>query len=282
MAFQVSGCTVIDNDRNIVNTNNMCVGSVTMTGSNGNITTPGTVTAGAVDFPLTVTAFNPSNLATNVSRTSNVTITFNQLIKKGTGTITIRSGSASGTILQSIAVTSGSVTTSAATVTIVTNTYPHATTIFVVVPSGAFLSNFNNPSPLINTYRFTTIPFPALGSSFGGGTLICRAGGVFWIAAPSASEVTRFWASRGDSNTRAQQVTGCTGWFVPSRPQLQNPGYNCRTFWPNASAVYWSNSQAYGPLSGPDAQCINFSNGACGISTKSTNRRIRSFRTLSY
>ena len=208
MAFQVSGCTVIDNDRNIVNTNNMCVGSVTMTGSNGNITTPGTVTAGAVDFPLTVTAFNPSNLATNVSTTSNVTITFNQLIKKGTGTITIRSGSASGTILQSIAVSSASVTISAATVTIVTNNYPYGTTIFVVVPSGAFLSNFNNSSPLIDTYRFTTKTLQ-LGDPFGGGFLICNAASsVRWIVSPFAGQVSRNWNARNDANTRAQQVSG--------------------------------------------------------------------------
>jgi len=73
-----------------------------------------------------------------------------------------------------------------------------------------------------------------------GGRLICRAGGVQWVVAPSSSQVTRTWSQRNDSNTRAQQVSGCTGWFVPSLGQLQNPGYTCRTYWDNCSGSYWS------------------------------------------
>ena len=61
MAIKISGCTVIDNSRNITNANNMCVGVVTMTGSTGNIQTPGTITAGAIDFPINILSFSPAN-----------------------------------------------------------------------------------------------------------------------------------------------------------------------------------------------------------------------------
>ena len=78
MAIQISGCTVIDNSRNITNANNMCVGVVTMTGSTGNIETPGTITAGGIDFPPDVVAFFPSDDATNIQPTENISIVFNK------------------------------------------------------------------------------------------------------------------------------------------------------------------------------------------------------------
>ena len=67
MAIQISGCTVIDNSRNITNANNMCVGVVTMTGSSGNIETPGTVTVGGIDFPPSIFSSSPADGATNVT-----------------------------------------------------------------------------------------------------------------------------------------------------------------------------------------------------------------------
>jgi hypothetical protein len=67
MAISNLGCTVvIDDSRNITNANNMCVGVVTMTGSTGNIETPGTITAGGLDFPLSVVSFSPADGATGV------------------------------------------------------------------------------------------------------------------------------------------------------------------------------------------------------------------------
>lgn len=78
-----------------------------------------------------------------------------------------------------------------------------------------------------------------------GGNLICRAASVNWIVAPSSSEVARSWGSRGDAATTAQQVSGCTGWFIPTSAQLQNPGFTCRTYWDSYQpGAYWSDTRS--------------------------------------
>ena len=98
------------------------------------------------------------------------------------------------------------------------------------------------------TYRLFTSGFaPALGSSYEGGFLICRASPLRWVVSPYSAEVTRTWYLREDANTRAQAVSGCTGWFVPTKPQLQDPGFLCKSFWgpsPSySSAYYWSSTE---------------------------------------
>ena len=113
------------------------------------------------------------------------------------------------------------------------------------------------------------------------GTIICKAASVAWIVAPRTSQVIRTWYLRDDANTTAQAVTGCTGWFVPTISQLQNPGYTCRTFWDSfvsTSGTYWSSTQF-------DANnacyILTYSNSAyCNI--KSLTRCVRSFRCVSY
>jgi hypothetical protein len=287
MAIQISGCTVIDNSRNITNANNMCVGVVTMTGSTGNIETPGTITVGGLDFPLSVVSFSPADGATGVVVDGNIVITFNQFVQKpttGIGTtanITLRNSSGIGTVLQTIGVTSTSVEINGAVVTIdPPSNLPYVTDVYVVVDANAFNSSGGNLS-LINTYNFTTKAL-ALGDPFEGGYLICKAGGTNWIVSPYSAEVGRDWYSRNDANTRAQQVTGCTGWFVPSIGQLQNPGYCCRTFWgPSpcySSSNYWSNTAIT-----VDTSCVlNFTSGVAGGLINPNGAYVRAFRTVAY
>jgi hypothetical protein len=100
-----------------------------------------------------------------------------------------------------------------------------------VVDAGAFSGlTTTYTSALINTYDFTTAD-AALGDSYEGGFLICKASPLRWVVSPYSAEVSRNWYLRNDANTTAQSVSGCTGWFVPTRSQLQNPGYCCRSFW---------------------------------------------------
>jgi hypothetical protein len=277
MAIQISGCTVIDNSRNITNANNMCVGVVTMTGSSGDIETPGTITAGGLDFPPIPIVFNPANGATNVNVSVNIVITFDQLVQKGTGNITLRSGSAGGTILQTIAVTSGSVTISGAVVTInPPSNLPFSTNVFVVVDAGAFIGI--SGSKIINTYSFTTQTL-GLGDSYEGGFLICCASPTRWVVAPNTSEVSRTWYLRNDANTRAQQVSGCTGWFVPTVTQLQNPGYTCRTFWDSfSSQYYWSSTESGTPF----GCLVPFFYGNAITNDKALTCCVRAFRCVTY
>jgi hypothetical protein len=114
----------------------------------------------------------------------------------------------------------------------------------------------------------------ALGDSYEGGFLICKASPLRWVVSPRSAEVSRTWHLRNDANTTAQSVSGCTGWFVPTRAQLQNPGYCCRSFWgPSpcySSTTYWSSTE-----NTPNAllACrVNFNDGNAAYANKTSPR----------
>jgi hypothetical protein len=121
-----------------------------------------------------------------------------------------------------------------------------------------------------------------LGTSIEGGFLICKAGGVAWIVSPYSTEVSRTWTLRTDANTTAQSASGCTGWFVPTVSQLQNPGYLCRSFWgPSpcfSSTLYWSSTEDNATI----ACNVNFTFGSAGYGTKTLARCVRAFRCVTY
>jgi hypothetical protein len=104
--------------------------------------------------------------------------------------------------------------------------------------------------------------------------------GIVWVVAPNTSEVSRTWYCRDDANTTAQQVSGCTGWFVPSIGQLQNPGYTCRTYWDSySSTCYWS-STGNGSCS---AWYVRFNSGNTGRNGfKTCVSCVRAFRCVTY
>ena len=88
MAIKVSGTVVIDNERNA---------------------NAGVVTATSLSVnPIPIT-FSPTDASSDVSLTSNIVITYNANIAKGSGNITLKDGSASGNVIETIAVSSGSV-----------------------------------------------------------------------------------------------------------------------------------------------------------------------------
>jgi hypothetical protein len=125
-------------------------------------------------------------------------------------------------------------------------------------------------------------PNVALGASLGGGFLICRAGGLGWIVSPRSAEVSRTWYLREDANTTAQSVSGCTGWFVPTLGQLQNPGYLCRSFWGTSpcfsSTLYWSSTE----INSTNACSVNFANGNTYNGSKTHTYCVRAFRCVTY
>jgi hypothetical protein len=124
--------------------------------------------------------------------------------------------------------------------------------------------------------------YVVLGASFGGGFVICNAGGVRWIVSPYSTEVSRTWTSRTDANTTAQSASGCTGWFIPTISQLQNPGYLCRSFWgPSpcfSSAFYWSSTEA----NATNACHVYFSSGNSYSGLKTSVLCVRAFRCVTY
>ena len=161
-------------------------------------------------------------------------------------------------------------------------TYRNITTL-CINQSGTYREISTGCINQAGTYRLFTSGFkPAFGSSFGGGFLICRASPLRWVVSPRSAEVSRSWYCRNDANTTAQSVSGCTGWFVPTRPQLQNPGYCCRSFWgPSpcySSALYWSSTEHTA-----NAACnVTFTNGGAGVSLKTNTFCVRAFRCVTY
>jgi len=120
-----------------------------------------------------------------------------------------------------------------------------------------------------------------LGASFGGGYAICMSSNVVWIVSPQSAEVSRNWHSRDDASTRAQEVSGCTGWFVPTFFQFQNPGQSCKSFWGPSPcysiAIYWVNHSL-------DSNFAKFSYmiGGSGGARKTCTYCVRAFRCVTY
>ena len=119
-----------------------------------------------------------------------------------------------------------------------------------------------------------------LGLFVQGGYLICKSSSVGWIASQIESRVVRSWANIADANTRAQAVSGCTGWFVPTCAQLQNPGYTCRTFWEstNEGSTFWSSTQ----FNSTHAFNVAMSNNSAVITTLASDNYVSSFRCVAY
>ena len=117
---------------------------------------------------------------------------------------------------------------------------------------------------------------------YAGGINICYQGsgaGVLWVVSPFSSQVSRTWYCRNDANTRAQAITGCTTWFVPTVSQLQNPGYTCRTLWDSfSSASYWSSTEGTATA----ACSVYFGNGGTNNVNKGSTYCVRAFRCVTY
>ncbi len=106
----------------------------------------------------TVLTFSPTDGLTGVAVGSNIVLTFSEAIARGTGTVTLRSGSATGTVVESFdAATSNRITLSGSTLTInPTNDLASNTPYFVVFTSGNIKDTAGNAYTGISTYDFRT------------------------------------------------------------------------------------------------------------------------------
>ena len=201
--------------------------------------------------PITVSSFSPSDGATDQSVSTNIVITFSETIIKGSGNITLRAGSASGTVRQTIDVTSGAVSVSGVQATInPPSDLQYSEDTYVVVDAGCFTNTAGDAASgnaVINTYNFTTeASWPSLGAEGEGGYLICMSGGNLWIVAPMSTQVTRNWFQRNDAVTTANSNAACGDWFIPNCSQNKNPGNVCKQYWDlHSSDYYWSTTQVH-------------------------------------
>jgi len=125
--------------------------------------------------------------------------------------------------------------------------------------------------------------------------LICRAGGVAWIVAPQSTEVSSAWAGGqynttlvGDKCCVSEWSSLCSAlvsagfnpgdWFVPSRSQLENPGYVCRTNWDSfPTSDSWSSTEFTATCA-----CLFRYAGSAGANSKTGICYVRAFRCVTY
>jgi hypothetical protein len=227
-----------------------------------------------------LTSITPTDGATNVGVDTNITLEFTSPPSRGTGTIELRSGSTSGTVIESFDAASSDRITISGNNWILdpTSNLGFSTSIHTIIPSTAIQNYVGLNVSGADTHSFTTRDIEP-GDAYEGGFLICKSSPTRWVVAPNTSEVSRCWDLRGDANTRAQQVSGCTGWFVPTVTQLQNPGYTCRTFWDSFSAsLYWSSTECDISF----ACFVYFTNGNAFHLTKAIPSCVRAFRCVTY
>ena len=233
-------------------------------------------------------SINPANGATNIGISTNITLTFFATPVRGTGTITLRSGSTSGSVIESFdAASSGQISISGNNwILDPTSNLGFTTSIHTIIPSTAIQNYVGLNTAGADTHSFTTAALSE-GNSYEGGFLICKASPLRWVVAPQSAEVSRTWYLRSNANTMAQTVSGCTGWFVPNCSQICNPAYICRTYWDSfASTRYWSDDACLTdcgwpmPFAGPRAGLMGHDNGAEEAQTFTLC--VRSFRCVTY
>ena len=242
---------------------------------------------------LTVNSITPANGSTNRLTSTNITLAFSSPPVRGTGTITLRRDNSGGTILESFdAASSGRISVSGSNwILDPTSRLPYCTSIFLIIPATAIQSYLGLNVAGADVYSFTTEVDASLGASYEGGFLICKSDPIRFVVSPCSAEVLRNWYARNDANTRSQIVSGCTGWFVPTIGQLQNPGFVCRSFWgpspcfTTSPAFHWSNDECiYEPYVRTAAKMMDMTTGPPSVQNNLKNypRSVRAFRCVTY
>ena len=115
-------------------------------------------------FAPRIIAFDPNGLSTGVAIDKTITITFDQNISfSGSGTVSLRSGSASGSVIQDFAISSGtpatglSIASGTQLVINPTSNLPNNTNIYVVLPSSGIVNSAGTAYAGSNNYYFQTV-----------------------------------------------------------------------------------------------------------------------------
>jgi Ca2+-binding RTX toxin-like protein len=125
---------------------------------NGNLSSVSFISVGSADLAPSVSNFSPSDGSTGVAVDSNIVLTFSEVIARGAGTIELRSGSATGDLVDSFNVaTSAQITLSDVQLIInPTNNLSNGTQYFVVIAPGSIIDSTGNNYLGTNAYDFTT------------------------------------------------------------------------------------------------------------------------------
>ena len=113
--------------------------------------------------PPVISTFSPLDNAGNIPLNSNLMITFNENVVKGTGNLVITNTTANTS--QTIDINSGAVSVSGAVVTVSGFTLENGSSYAVTLDAGSFLDNASNSFAGISsatTWNFTTVPAPGV------------------------------------------------------------------------------------------------------------------------
>jgi hypothetical protein len=315
MAIKVGGTSIISDDKNISNVGIVTIGTggttgqfnvgtgVTIDGA-GNAYFDGFITVnGGINYLVEITSIQPQGtyLADNAiydNWDGNLILYFDSNVEVAAGstlTVELRRDQNAGPLIATAGISSINYPGDDFSVLevafggISTTFNSGIATYFPIIPKGIIQFSVNGDDyagnysgdPQQNEFNFEFSGTP-VGEPYAGGYLICASGGTAWVVAPQSAEVSRSWYSRADANSRAQSVTGCTGWFVPSIAQLQNPGYTCASAWDTyCPTLYWTNQN----VDTERAYAVSMVDGTVP-SIFSTNNGVvlcvRSFRCVSY
>jgi hypothetical protein len=179
---------------------------------------------------------------------------FNQPILLGdSGTARLRKGSKTGEILEEFDVHSKKVSASGYELVLYPEkTLPYETEIFLTMDDGFVIAkasgekcNFLNETSDV-TFSFTTED--PIGKSLDGGTIISKNDGRYLIVSPQKAELNLFWEEREKAITHTEEVTGTSGWVIPSVSLLMNENLNVRRLWFKSedSNIFWTNDDGLG------------------------------------
>lgn len=138
--------------------------------ASGNTATGGYTLSAAVGsdiFAPQVLTFSPADGAASVGVDSPIVLSFNEAILRGTGAIALRSGSASGTLVEAFdAATSARISITGSTLTVdPTVSLAPGTAYWLVVPAGAVRDQAGNAYAGTSAYDFTTLAITLTGSA---------------------------------------------------------------------------------------------------------------------
>jgi hypothetical protein len=162
---------------------------------------------------------------------------FNQPILLGnSGTARLRKGSQTGEILEEFDVHSEKVSASARELVLFPEqTLPYETEIFLTMDDGFVVAkssgekcNFLNETSDV-TFSFTTED--PIGKSLEGGIIVAKSGGRYLIVSPKKAEMSLFWEEKEKAVFHTEEITGTSGWFIPSSSLLINEELNVRNLW---------------------------------------------------
>jgi hypothetical protein len=116
---------------------------------------------------------------------------------------------------------------------------------FVIAKASGEKCNFLNEN---SDVTFSFITEDPIGKSLDGGIIISKNDGRYLIVSPKKAELNLFWEEREKAIAHTEEVTGTSGWVIPSVSLLINENLNVRNLWFKSedNNIFWTNDDGYG------------------------------------